>query len=82
MFVDKAGAVSICAYFEPDTICSNIKVTNNIAGATVYAGFVGAIAHTCGDTTQTSFKDNVAHSVKGYKSGMGAYINKNPADSA
>jgi len=49
-FIDKAGAVSICAYFEPDTICSNIKVTNNIAGATVYAGFVGAIAHKCYET--------------------------------
>lgn len=81
-FVDKSGGVSICAYFEPDDTCENIQVTNNLAGGVVYAGFVGAIAHTCGDTNQVSFKDNVAHSVHGFKSGMGSYINKNPSDSA
>jgi len=50
-FVDKSAGVSICAYFEPDDTCENIQVTNNLAGGVVYAGFVGAIAHTCGDTT-------------------------------
>lgn len=65
MFVDKAGGVSICAYFEPDTICDNIQVTNNLAAGVVYAGFVGAIGHKCGQTNQVSFKDNIAHSVKG-----------------
>lgn len=49
-FVDKAGGVSICSYFEPDSICSNIQVTNNLAGGVVYAGFVGAMGHKCGDT--------------------------------
>lgn len=49
-FVDKAGGVSICAYFEPDSVCENIQVTNNLAGGVVYAGFVGAMGHKCGDT--------------------------------
>jgi len=81
-FVDKAGGVSVCAYFEPDTSCANIHVTNNLVGGSVYAGFVGAIAHTCGDTTSTRFKNNIAHSIIGVRSGAGAYINKFPGDSA
>jgi len=48
-FIDKAGGFSICAYFEPDSICRDIRVTNNIAGGVVYAGFVGGIGHACGD---------------------------------
>jgi len=79
-FVDKSGGVSVCAYFEPDDTCENISVTNNLAGGVVYAGFVGTLAHTCGDTTSTSFKNNIAHSVKGISSGAGAYINKVPSD--
>jgi len=48
----------------------------------VYAGFVGALAHKCGDYSGNRFKDNVAHSVIGIKSGAGAYINKFPSDSS
>jgi len=49
-FVDKAGGFSICSYYEPDTMCEKIQVTNNIAAGVVYAGFVGAIGHKCGKT--------------------------------
>jgi len=73
-FIDKAGGFSICAYFGPDSICSNIVVKNNLAAGVVYAGFVGGMGHACGDYSTYTFKDNVAHSVIGIKSGAGAYI--------
>jgi len=31
-FVDPAAGVSICAYREPDSGCSDIHITNNLVG--------------------------------------------------
>ena len=61
-------------------MCENVQVTNNVAGGVVYGGFVGALGHKCYDNSKIKFKDNVAHSVKGIKSGAGAYINGDPTD--
>jgi hypothetical protein len=72
--VDKGGAFSICAYWEPDN-CQDIKVRNNLAAGSTYAGFVTP-GHDCGD--YDSFGGNVAHSIKGMLSGHGLYF-KNSA---
>jgi len=69
MAMDKEAGVSVCAYFGPSQ-CSSIQVTNNIVGGAVYAGFA-AMGHECGDYTSNVFKYNVAHSIKGAKSGQG-----------
>lgn len=47
--LDKEGGFSICAYHFPDA-CSDISVTNNIAGGVAYAGFL-APAHPCGEAS-------------------------------
>ena len=74
--VDKAGGVSVCAYQEGDTQCQNIKVRNNIVGGAVYGGFV-TIGHACGDYS-SQFEGNVAHSIRGFKSGNGLYFKNHP----
>jgi hypothetical protein len=52
-------------------MCSDISVTNNIAGGGVYAGFITP-GHDCGKSnTQKSFKGNVAHSIGGTTGPMG-----------
>lgn len=54
-------------------------MTNNIAGGIAYSGFL-APAHDCGEAdTQTSFRDNVAHSTIGFKSGEGLVTFPNPS---
>jgi hypothetical protein len=70
--VDKSGAFSICAYNGPDAACTDIKVRNNLAAGSVYGGFV-TIGHDCGDYS-SRFEGNVAHSIKGFKSGHGLYM--------
>lgn len=57
-------------------------MTNNLAGGVVYAGFVGGIGHKCGDYSSNNFKDNIAHSVIGTKSGAGAFIKSMLSDSS
>lgn len=79
-FVDKAGAVSICSYHGADSSCSDLQVTNNIVGGSVYAGYVGP-GHDCGDYNSNVFKNNVAHSIKGIVSGHGAFMRGDPARS-
>ena len=77
--LDKEGGFSICAYNFPDP-CSDISVTNNIAGGVAYAGFL-APAHACGEaSTQTVFRDNVAHSSESTSAGEGLVTFPNPAD--
>ena len=76
-FVDKRAAVTICQYLEPET-CSDIRVTNNIAAGVTYAGFI-APGHDCGDSANSNFKGNIAHSVAGFKGGHGALIYPDPA---
>ena len=48
MAVDKEAGFSICAYFPGDK-CSNIRVRNNIAAGTTYAGFVLGVGYKCGE---------------------------------
>mmetsp|Transcript_41640 Transcript_41640/g.63581 ORF Transcript_41640/g.63581 Transcript_41640/m.63581 type:complete len:252 (+) Transcript_41640:1547-2302(+) len=74
MTVDARGGFALCSYwFEDGESCTNLHVTNNIAGGIAYAGFL-TYGHDCGDYSGDNFKDNVAHSVEGNKGGMGAYI--------
>jgi hypothetical protein len=66
--VDKAGAVSICAYGGNEE-CPDFFVRNNLVSGSVYGGFVMPGVE-CGDTTGR-YSGNVAHSVKGIISGHG-----------
>lgn len=70
--VDKAGGISICAYSGDDDPCTDIKVRNNLVSGSVYAGFVMP-GHDCGDTSGR-YSGNVAHSVHGFKSGLGLFF--------
>jgi hypothetical protein len=75
---DKESCVSICAYFETDSNCRDISLTNSIAAGCHFAGFVSP-GHDCdGSEDQTNFRNNVAHSVEG----SGAHIFPNPRRSA
>jgi len=76
MSIDKWACVSVCSYFEPDTSCENVKVTNNIASGCKFAGFVTP-GHKCGEYTEEeqNFKGNVAHSINGH----GARVFPNPS---
>lgn len=73
--VDKGGAFSICAYWEPDS-CSDIKVRNNLAAGAVYGGFVTP-GHDCGD--YDTYGGNVAHSIKGLMAGHGLMMKNSKA---
>lgn len=78
--IDKEGAFSICAYFEPDTACKDIYMRNNIAAGSVYGGFM-TMGHKCDDYT-SRFEGNVAHSVKGsIDSGLGLFFKNAPSES-
>jgi len=62
---DYESCVSVCALDGPDSACADISFTNSIAAGCVTAGFV-VPGHDCGDAdTQTKFRGNVAHSIKG-----------------
>ena len=61
--VDKAGGVSICAYYGPDPSCADLKVRNNLVAGAVYGGFVMP-GHDCGDRSGR-YSGNVAHSIHG-----------------
>jgi hypothetical protein len=65
-YLDKEGCYTICSYFDPDTLCSNIKVQDSIASGCVYTGFTSP-GHECGaEETQDNFRGNVAHSSENY----------------
>jgi hypothetical protein len=55
-----------------------LHVTNNIVAGAAYAGFA-APGHNCGDQINDSFKNNVAHSIAGFKGGIGAIIFPDPS---
>ena len=46
--VDKEGQFSICAYNLKDK-CSDIRVRNNIAAGSSYAGFALGVSYKCGE---------------------------------
>jgi hypothetical protein len=69
--VDKAGLVAICS--KDESKCTDVMVSNNIAAGGIYAGFV-VPGHDCGDSANSKFKGNVAHSIGGPKMGHGALI--------
>jgi hypothetical protein len=73
-FVDKAGGFAICSYPKRHS-CGPMQVTNNIVGGSVYAGYVGP-GHACGDDKSLTFRNNHAHSIKGIKSGHGAFMHQ------
>lgn len=61
--VDPSCALAVCTYNWPD-YCSGVSATNNILAGAIYVG-IAAIARKCGDTSDLSFKNNVAHSIRG-----------------
>jgi len=48
MTIDKEGGFSICAY-DPIDKCSDIRVRNNIAAGSTYAGFAIGVSYKCGE---------------------------------
>lgn len=74
--LDKKAGVAVCSYRE--TKCSDLSITNNLVAGAEYAGFI-VPGHTCGDTNQKVFRDNIAHSIFGtFKTeGWGALIYAN-----
>lgn len=46
--------------------CQQLSITGNTVAGVSYAGFI-APTHECGQSsTQTVFRDNIAHSINGY----------------
>jgi hypothetical protein len=73
MLLDQEGAVSACSYLGGETGCTDIHLTNNIAGGSHYCGFC-TIGHDCGDTSGTIMSNNTAHSIKGTLAGHGMVV--------
>jgi hypothetical protein len=71
-FVDKVGGFVICAYTTGE-LCNDVTIINNIVAGSYFFGFV-APGHTCGDESDLTFNNNIAHSVDG----PGAFIYPNP----
>jgi len=78
--IDKEACVAYSSYFNngPGNPSYDITFKNNIAAGCQYAGFV-APGHECDDTSQVSFRNNIAHSIGGEGGGYGAYMYANPA---
>jgi len=74
--VDKAGAISICAYGGQEE-CIDMYVRNNTVAGSVYAGFTMP-GHACGEGNQR-YSGNVAHSMTGFKSGHGLFFQNTPS---
>jgi len=73
--VDKESCIGICAYFEPDTSCEDVFLTNSIASGCFFVGIL-APGHDCGEAdNQVNFRNNIAHSVEG----VGASIYPDPS---
>jgi hypothetical protein len=71
-FVDKMGGFIICSYVMGE-ICNDITIINNIVAGAFFYGFA-APGHTCGDESDLTFHNNLAHSING----PGAFIYPNP----
>ena len=68
--IDLESCFSVCTWRPGGGKCDDISVTNSVTAGCPYAGFV-VRGHECGKSaTQTSFRNNVAHSI----SGTGAHI--------
>jgi hypothetical protein len=66
MVCDKQACFAVCSYNDPDSTCTGVSIQNSIASGCHHGGFVTP-GHTCGEAeTQTSFKNNVAHSSDGF----------------
>lgn len=76
-YVEKRAGVAICSQVAGNN-CRDTHVTNNIVAGAAYAGYT-AMGHDCGDYSGDSFKDNVAHSIRGLQGGAGAIIYPDPA---
>jgi len=75
--VDKAGAISFCAYGGPEE-CPDMWIRNNTVAGSVYGGFVMP-GHACGEGNRR-FSGNVAHSMKGTISGHGLIYRNVPSE--
>ena len=76
-YADKRAGVAICSQIEGNN-CRDTHVTNNIVAGAAYAGYT-SMGHDCGDYTGDQFKNNVAHSIKGFQGGAGAIIYPDPS---
>jgi hypothetical protein len=71
---DPRAGLAICGFLTDD-VCTGITVTNNLIAGTTFYG-VAARGHDCNDASDSSFKNNVIHSI----SGAGAIIFPIPLD--
>jgi hypothetical protein len=77
IYVDPRGMIAICSLPEKDDLCRDMHITNNIAAGGAYTGFA-VMGHDCDDYSGDTFKHNVAHSINGFKGGIGAIIYPDP----
>jgi hypothetical protein len=75
--VDKAGAISFCAYGGAEE-CPDMWIRNNTVAGSVYGGFIMP-GHACGEGNRR-FSGNVAHSMKGTISGHGLIFQNVPSE--
>jgi hypothetical protein len=75
--VDPRAGMAICGFITSD-VCSDITVTNNLIAGTSFYG-VAAPGHDCNDAADSTFKNNVIHSVDGV--GVTFFPNPNLAKS-
>lgn len=77
---DKTACVAMGTYTNKATPLTDLVNTGNIAGGCISYGFTAPSAKCGTAATQTTFRDNVAHSCAGGKNGIGAAIHPNPTD--
>ena len=75
--LDISSCMTVGSFTNTPSTLTGLVMTNNIAGGCVTYGF-NAPGHECGKSkTQTTFRNNVAHSVGGGDNGIGAAIYPN-----
>jgi len=66
------SGLGICGFTVGD-MCYNLKIQDNIVAGAEFYGFASP-GHNCDNSSDDTFKNNVAHSIRGY----GAAIFPNP----
>ena len=61
--LDKKAGMGICGFLKNDA-CSDVSVVNTIVAGTDFYGFATP-GHVCGVTSDRSFYNNTAHSIRG-----------------
>jgi len=71
--LDLKAGMMVCSFVEND-VCYDLQVNDNVVAGADFTGFM-APGHTCGEYSNTTFKNNLAHSIPG----IGAIIFPNKA---